>query len=39
VGRPGRSLRSRERHLLSALARLADARWGELVRRAPAVAF
>jgi hypothetical protein len=39
VGRPGRSLRSRERHLLSALARLADARWDELVRRAPAVAF
>jgi hypothetical protein len=36
VGRPGRSLRSRERRLLAALARLADARWAELVRRAPA---
>ena len=32
VGRPGRSLRSRERRLLAALARLGDARWVELVR-------
>jgi hypothetical protein len=38
VGRPGRSLRARERRLLGALARLADARWAELVRRAPAAA-
>ena len=36
VGRPGRSLRSRERRLLAAVARLADARWAELVRRVPA---
>jgi hypothetical protein len=36
VGRPGRSLRARERRLLGALARLADARWSELVRRIPA---
>jgi hypothetical protein len=33
VGRTGRSLRSRERRLLAALARLADARWAELVAR------
>ena len=38
VGRPGRSLRARERRLLGAFARLADARWGELARRAPAEA-
>ena len=38
VGRPGRSLRSRERHLLGALVRLADARWAELAQRAPAAA-
>ncbi len=37
VGRPGRSLRSRERRLLAALARLADARWVELVRRVAVV--
>ena len=36
VARPGRSLRARERRLLAALARLADARWAELVRRVPA---
>jgi hypothetical protein len=30
AGRPGRSLRSRERRLLAALARLADLRWAEL---------
>jgi hypothetical protein len=36
VGRPGRSLRARERRLLGALARLGDARWSELVRRVPA---
>ena len=39
VGRPGRSLRARERRLLAALARLADARWAELERRTPAAAF
>ena len=33
AGRPGRSLRARERRLLAALARLADARSAELVRR------
>jgi hypothetical protein len=38
VGRPGRSLRPRERRLLGALARLGDARWAELARRAPAAA-
>jgi hypothetical protein len=38
VGRPGRSLRSRERRLLGALARLGDARWAELAQRAPAAA-
>jgi hypothetical protein len=38
VGRPGRAVRPRERRLLGALARLADARWAELVRRAPAEA-
>jgi ACT domain len=37
VGRPGRSLRSRERRLLAALARLGDARWVELVRRVAVV--
>jgi ACT domain len=36
VGRPGRSLRPRERRLLAALARLADARWAELAQRVPA---
>ena len=36
VGRPGRSIRNRERRLLGALARLGDARWAELVRRVPA---
>ena len=36
AGRPGRALRSRERRLLAALARLADARWAELVQRIPA---
>jgi hypothetical protein len=36
AGRPGRALRSRERRLLAALARLADARWAELVQRVPA---
>ena len=33
AGRPGRSLRARERRLLAALARLGDVRWVELVRR------
>jgi len=33
VGRPGRSLRTRERRLVAALARLADARWVELGHR------
>jgi hypothetical protein len=36
TGRSGRSLRARERRLLAALARLGDARWVELVERAPA---
>jgi hypothetical protein len=36
AGRPGRSLRPRERRLLAALARLADGRWAELVQRVPA---
>jgi ACT domain len=38
VGRTGRGVRPRDRRLLGALARLADARWSELVRRAPAEA-
>ncbi len=36
AGRPGRAVRSRERRLLAALARLGDARWLELVQRVPA---
>jgi hypothetical protein len=36
IGRPGRSIRNRERRLLGALARLGDARWAELVQRVPA---
>jgi hypothetical protein len=36
VGRTGRTVRFRERRLLGALARLADARWAELVQRVPA---
>jgi hypothetical protein len=34
LGRNGRPFRARERHQLSALARIADARWRELVLRA-----
>ena len=35
VGRQGRPFRLRERRQLSALARIADARWAELTARAP----
>ena len=38
LGRHGRPFRARERHQLSALARIADARWRELVLRAARVA-
>jgi hypothetical protein len=38
VGRPGRAVRFRERRLLGALTRLADARWAELVRGVAAAA-
>ncbi|MHB8463665.1 MAG: ACT domain-containing protein [Acidimicrobiales bacterium] len=34
LGRGGRPFRARERHQLAALARIADSRWMELVRRA-----
>jgi len=34
LGRQGRPFRSRERHQLAALARIADSRWSELVLRA-----
>jgi hypothetical protein len=33
VGRQGRAFRARERRQLAALARIADRRWSELVRR------
>ena len=33
LGRTGRPFRARERHQLTALVRIADARWSELVRR------
>ncbi len=33
LGRGGRPFRARERHQLTALVRIADARWSELVRR------
>ncbi len=33
LGRGGRPFRARERHQLTALVRIADARWAELVRR------
>lgn len=35
LGRPGRAVRERERRQLSALARIADSRWTELVGEAP----
>jgi hypothetical protein len=38
VGRRGREFRSRERRQLSALARIADSRWMELVSRPPGLA-
>jgi len=38
VGRAGRVFRARERHQLSALARIADSRWTELVLRSARVA-
>ena len=38
AGRQGRVFRARERHQLSALARIADSRWAELVLRSARVA-